>query len=71
VPPPRVRSLAAFGRRPPVYLARLSLAGIRNPAQKGDEVHRSKNGPLFNYFVGGGNKRLRDNDIEQTCCLGG
>jgi len=54
-----------------VYLARLSLAGIRNPAQKGDEVHRSKNGPLFNYFVGGGNKRLRDNDIEQTCCFGG
>src|SRR5512144_489737 len=32
--PPRVRSLAAFGRRPPVDVARLSLAGIRNPAQK-------------------------------------
>ncbi len=31
--PPRVRSLAAFGRRPPVDVARLSLAGIRNPAQ--------------------------------------
>jgi hypothetical protein len=30
--PPRVRSLAAFGRRPPVDAARLSLAGIRNPA---------------------------------------
>jgi hypothetical protein len=26
--------LAAFGRRPPVGLARLSMAGIRNPAQK-------------------------------------
>src|SRR6516165_4640113 len=31
--PPRVRSLAAFGRRPPVDVARLSMAGIRNPAQ--------------------------------------
>src|SRR6476646_2155906 len=31
---PRVRSLAAFGRRPPVNVARLSMAGIRNPAQK-------------------------------------
>jgi hypothetical protein len=31
---PRVRSLAAFGRRPPVDVARLSMAGIRNPAQK-------------------------------------
>ena len=30
---PRVRSLAAFGRRPPVNVARLSMAGIRNPAQ--------------------------------------
>ena len=29
---PRVRSLAAFGRRPPVDVARLSMAGIRNPA---------------------------------------
>jgi len=47
-----------------------TTAGCLGP-QKGDEVHRSKNGPLFNYFVGGGNKRLRDNDIEQTCCLGG
>jgi hypothetical protein len=25
--------LAAFGRRPPVNIARLSMAGIRNPAQ--------------------------------------
>jgi hypothetical protein len=32
--PPRVRSLAAFGRRPPVDVARLALAGIRNPAQQ-------------------------------------
>ena len=32
--PPRVPSLAAFGRRPLVYVARLSLAGIRNPAQQ-------------------------------------
>jgi hypothetical protein len=32
--PPRVRSLAAFERRPPVDVARLSLAGIRNPAQE-------------------------------------
>jgi hypothetical protein len=32
--PPRVRSLAAFGRRPPVDVARLTLAGIRNPAQQ-------------------------------------
>jgi hypothetical protein len=31
---PRVRSLAAFGRRPPVDVARLSMAGIRNPAHK-------------------------------------
>jgi hypothetical protein len=31
--PPRVRSLAAFGRRPPVDVAPLSLAGIRNPAR--------------------------------------
>jgi len=30
---PRVRSLAAFGRRPPVDVAQLSMAGIRNPAQ--------------------------------------
>src|SRR6516162_4306553 len=30
---PRVRSLAAFGRRPPADVARLSMAGIRNPAQ--------------------------------------
>jgi hypothetical protein len=29
--PPRVLSLAAFGRRPLVYVAPLSLAGIRNP----------------------------------------
>jgi hypothetical protein len=26
--------LAAFGRRPPVYVAPMSLAGIRNPQQK-------------------------------------
>jgi hypothetical protein len=26
--------LAAFGRRPPVNVARLSMAGIRNPAQE-------------------------------------
>ena len=43
--PPRVRSLAAFGRRPPVDVARLSLAGIRNPAHiatfRGDAVIRS------------------------------
>jgi hypothetical protein len=32
--PPRVPSLAAFGRRPPLYVAPLSLAGIRNPAQE-------------------------------------
>src|SRR5712671_1843498 len=32
--PPRVLSLAAFGRRPLVYVAPLSLAGIRNPTQK-------------------------------------
>jgi hypothetical protein len=32
--PPRVPSLAAFGRRPPVDVARLSQAGIRNPAQR-------------------------------------
>src|SRR6516164_4188618 len=31
---PRVRSLAAFGRRPPVDVAQLSMAGIRNPAQQ-------------------------------------
>ena len=31
--PPRVLSLAAFGRRPLVYVAPLSLAGIRNPQQ--------------------------------------
>src|ERR1700731_4877372 len=31
--PPRVLSLAAFGRRPPVYVAPMSLAGIRNPQQ--------------------------------------
>jgi hypothetical protein len=35
------------------------------------QTQRSKNGPLFNYLVGGGKKRLRDYDIEQTCCLGG
>jgi hypothetical protein len=29
---PRVRSLAAFGRRPPVNVAQLPMAGIRNPA---------------------------------------
>src|SRR5450631_729847 len=32
--PPRVLSLAAFGRRPLVYVAPMSLAGIRNPQQK-------------------------------------
>ena len=31
---PRVLSLAAFGRRPPVYVAPLSLAGIQNPTQE-------------------------------------
>ena len=31
--PPRVLSLAAFGRRPLVYVAPMSLAGIRNPQQ--------------------------------------
>src|SRR6266566_7346607 len=31
--PPRVLSLAAFGRRPLLYVAPLSLAGIRNPSQ--------------------------------------
>ena len=30
---PRVLSLAAFGRRPTVYVAPMSLAGIRNPQQ--------------------------------------
>src|SRR4051812_16820643 len=51
-PSPRVLSLAAFGRRPPVYVAPLSLAGIRNPQQKaknslGANVFRSSsnNGP--------------------------
>ena len=32
--PPRVLSLAAFGRRPLAYVAPMSLAGIRNPQQK-------------------------------------
>src|SRR5450759_4341671 len=32
--PPRVLSLAAFGRRPLLYVAPLSLAGIRNPQQE-------------------------------------
>jgi hypothetical protein len=32
--PPRVLSLAAFGRRPLVLVAPLSLAGIRNPTQQ-------------------------------------
>jgi hypothetical protein len=32
--PPRVLSLAAFGRRQLVYVAPLSLAGIRNPTHK-------------------------------------
>jgi len=32
--PPRVPSLAAFGRRPQVYVAPMSLAGIRNPTQE-------------------------------------
>jgi hypothetical protein len=36
--PPQVLSLAAFGRRPLLYVAPLSLAGIRNPQQKGDIV---------------------------------
>jgi hypothetical protein len=31
--PPRVPSLVAFGRRPLVYVAPMSLAGIRNPTQ--------------------------------------
>jgi hypothetical protein len=31
--------LAAFGRRPPVDAARLSLAGIRNPAQSRHFAH--------------------------------
>src|ERR1700739_4269601 len=30
-PSPAVLSLAAFGRRPPAYVAPMSLAGIRNP----------------------------------------
>jgi len=37
---PRVRSLAAFGRRPPVNVARLSMAGIRNPAQNRNRALR-------------------------------
>jgi hypothetical protein len=36
--PPQVLSLAAFGRRPLLYVAPLSLAGIRNPQQEGDIV---------------------------------
>src|SRR5580704_4380920 len=32
--PPRVLSLAAFGRRPLLYVAPMSLAGIRNPQQE-------------------------------------
>jgi hypothetical protein len=31
--------LAAFGRRPPVDVARLSMAGIRNPAQSETPKH--------------------------------
>src|SRR5271169_5094963 len=46
---PRVRSLAAFGRRPPVELARLSMAGIRNPAHELPPALKKKSqevGPL-------------------------
>jgi hypothetical protein len=31
--------MAAFGRRPPVDAARLSLAGIRNPSQNIESGH--------------------------------
>src|SRR5580704_12719201 len=44
--PPRVLSLAAFGRRPLLYVAPMSLAGIRNPQQK--ETHAPQQfGSLF------------------------
>ncbi len=46
--PPRVLSLAAFGRRPLVYVAPLSLAGIRNPSQI-DPSRCATLGPLRRY----------------------
>jgi hypothetical protein len=42
----------------------LFLAQHPKTYTKGDQVHRSKNGPLFKYLVGGGKKCLRDHDIE-------
>ena len=36
--PPRVLSLAAFARRPLLYVAPMSLAGIRNPQQNRKSV---------------------------------
>jgi hypothetical protein len=38
--------LAAFGRRPPVDVARLSMAGIRNPAQKAAPVSIARMSPF-------------------------
>jgi hypothetical protein len=45
--------LAAFGRRPLLYVAPLSLAGIRNPQQQ--ETHAAQQiASLFDRLVGAG-----------------
>jgi hypothetical protein len=54
--------LAAFGRRPLVYVAPLSLAGIRNPQQKATFA------ASLNHLVGAGKYRWRNNEAK---CLRG
>ncbi len=57
--PPRVLSLAAFGRRPLVYVAPLSLAVIRNPTQQATfENARHNRGGLATVQRRGHQRRL-------------
>src|ERR1700684_2257197 len=56
--PPRVLSLAAFGRRPLAYVAPMSLAGIRNPQ------HFRKSPFLSDHLVGAGDERWRNYEIQ-------
>src|SRR6185295_14483966 len=64
---PRVRSLAAFGRRPPVNVARLSMAGIRNPAHERTHALQQIRGNSFAFLISSAKGRSWFEIGSQAC----